>query len=157
MIQAQENSIVFPKRRETGSAGGLQSWHSPSSLGNNLLEFVLQNQIQRDQGFDLAQSAQVDMLQHAFQAMNENRSLRQEMKALEVQIADLRSELGLDRPKPREITKAQAKREIIKYFEAHLDQTVYPSDIADELNLDYDKVLDVIQNLEDSGAVMKEA
>lgn len=49
----------------------------------------------------------------------------------------------------RHVTVATAKREILAYLEER-DQA-FPSDIADELELDYDLVLRVLRKLKKSG------
>lgn len=56
---------------------------------------------------------------------------------------------------PRKLSKAQAKNEIRAYFAQHDGQVVYPSDIAEKLNLDYDSVLAAINELEKEGKIAK--
>jgi DNA-binding MarR family transcriptional regulator len=55
----------------------------------------------------------------------------------------------------REIPVKQAKKEIRKYFNDHHGSVLYPSDIADALNLSYLLVDDLIRELEDEGEIKR--
>ena len=80
---------------------------------------------------------------------------RQRIESLEREVAELREAVGLDRPAPRKMSKTQAKKEIGAYFAQRDGQVVYPSDIAEDLNLDYDLVLIAINELEKDSKVSK--
>jgi hypothetical protein len=58
-------------------------------------------------------------------------------------------------PRGRAITDTDAKAAIKAYFEKRHGETVYPSEIADELHLDYDRALRLIGELESDGQVTK--
>lgn len=88
--------------------------------------------------------------------VEQNRQLdRGRIESLEREVAELREAVGLDRPAPRKASKTQVKKEIRAHFAQHDGQVIYPSDIAEDLNLDYDSVLAVINELEKEGKVSK--
>ncbi len=91
---------------------------------------------------------------HAMVEQNRQRD-RERIGALEREVAELREVVGLDRSEPRKLSKAQAKKEIRSYFAQHDGQIVYPSDICEDLNLDYDQVLVAINELEKENKVSK--
>ncbi len=91
---------------------------------------------------------------HAVEEQNRQRD-RERIESLEREVAELREAVGLDRPAPRNVSKTQAKREIRAHFAQHDGQVVYPSDIAEDLKLDYDLVLVAINELEKEGKVSK--
>lgn len=135
----------------TISTGEVPVW-APSSASKKIFASLSHDALADEQFLYFSSSVPVDLLQQAF---HENLTLRSKVASLEAQMADLRYHLGLDRPEPRTLTKPQARREIAGYFEAHPDQKIYPSDVAADLNLDYDLVLDTIEQLEDEGQVAK--
>jgi hypothetical protein len=49
----------------------------------------------------------------------------------------------------------EAKARIKAHFENKHGQTVYPSDVADEIRLDYDRVLRLITELESDGKITR--
>ena len=51
--------------------------------------------------------------------------------------------------------RQRGNREIKAYFAAHDGETIYPSDVADEVRLDYHFVCDLIRELETEGQVAK--
>jgi len=51
----------------------------------------------------------------------------------------------------RDVTRDKAKQEIIEYLKAH--RHTYPSDISDDLKIDYDLVLEVMAELKREGRV----
>jgi len=53
----------------------------------------------------------------------------------------------------RDITDEQAKEEIKKWFEDRHGEILFPSDVADELSLDYDVVVRLLTDLENEGKV----
>ncbi len=91
---------------------------------------------------------------HAVVEQNRQRD-RQRIESLEREVAELRKAVGLDRPAPRKISRTQAKKEIGAYFAQRDGQVVYPSDVAEDLNLDYDLVLTEINELEKESKVSK--
>jgi DNA-binding MarR family transcriptional regulator len=85
--------------------------------------------------------------------------LRAAIEALSEHIAGLDSWEGI---RHATISNAQqslgddaAKQEIKAYFEKRHGETVYPSDVADELNLDYDSAVRLIGELEQDGSVAR--
>ena len=154
MTQSDQRSIQLPSRPETLSAGGVQLLRSPSASGNEILEVFAHHAPPQNQTFHISRSTSVDILQ---QTLHENLTLRGKVQALEGQMAGILSALGLDQPPLRELTKSQAKREVAAYFEAHPDETIYPSDIAEELHLSYEIVIDAIRGLERTGTIAKDA
>lgn len=97
-----------------------------------------------------------DSLEMIYAMVEQNRQRdRERIGALEREVAELREVVGLDRSEPRKLSKAQAKKEIRSYFTQHDGQIVYPSDIGEDLNLDYDLVLVAINELEKENKVSK--
>ena len=152
MIQLQERSIRIRRRGATLSTDRIQQWDSSSSVGNEILGLFPHDMLPENRIVNLGRSVPVDIFR---QALHENLSLRQEVRVLKNQVAQLMSAVGLDQPESRKIKKSEAKREVAAYFEAHPDQTIYPSDVTAALNLEYDLVLDVIEQLENEGQVAK--
>ena len=95
---------------------------------------------------------QADMIQALLERTHRD---RERIEELERNVAKLQGAVSLDRPAPRKLSKAQAKNEIRAYFAQHDGQVVYPSDIAEKLNLDYDSVLAAINELEKEGKIAK--
>ncbi len=91
---------------------------------------------------------------HAVVEQNRQRD-RTRIESLEREVAELREAVGLDQPAPRKASKTQVKKEIRAHFAQHDGQVIYPSDIAEDLNLDYDSVLAAINELEKEGKVSK--
>ncbi len=91
---------------------------------------------------------------HAVLEQNRQRD-RGRIESLEREVAELREAVGLDRPAPRKASKTQVKKEIRAHFAQHDGQVIYPSDIAENLNLDYDSVLIAINELEKENKVSK--
>ena len=88
-------------------------------------------------------------------ALDQNQEFVRRIEALERQLAEIQDALGASEHEPRKITKAQAKREIRSYFKEQPDETVYPSDVAIALGLEYDFVVGVIETLEREGRIAK--
>ena len=91
---------------------------------------------------------------HAVVEQNRQRD-RGRIESLEREVAELREAVGLDRPAPRKASKTQVKKEIRAHFAQHDGQVVYPSDIAENLTLDYDLILVTINELEKENKVSK--
>lgn len=53
----------------------------------------------------------------------------------------------------RQISAAEAKQEIKTLFEERHGEVLFPSDIADELNLEYDFVIVLLAELENEGKI----
>ncbi len=90
-------------------------------------------------------------------ALEINRRNQQRIEALERQVAELMSVLGLDQSEPRDITKAQAKRDIRVYFRENNGKDIYPDEIAEALNLDLMQVITVCDELEKDGRITSKA
>ena len=95
---------------------------------------------------------QADMIQVLLEQSHRD---RERIEALERNVAKLQGAISLDRPAPRKLSKAQAKNEIRAYFAQRDGQVVYPSDIAEALNLDFDLVSAAVHELEKEGKVAK--
>ena len=80
---------------------------------------------------------------------------RERIEALEKVVAELQEVIVVCRGALRKIPKTQATGEIRAYFAQHDEQVVYPSDVAEDLNLDYDLVMEAINELEKKGKVSK--
>ncbi len=97
-----------------------------------------------------------DSLEMISAVIEQNRQRdRERIEALEQVVAELQKVIGVGRGALRKISKAQATEEIRAYFVQHDEQVVYPSDVVEDLNLDYDLVLEVINELEKKGKVSK--
>ena len=85
------------------------------------------------------------------------------MDALATAITDLRKQISTLSEKleavmagavsTRAISDDDARKEIKGYFEELHGETIYPSDIADALNLEYEMVVRLIQELCDAGEI----
>jgi hypothetical protein len=87
--------------------------------------------------------------------LDQGRSDRERISALEREVAELRESIGVSELPARKVSRAQCKKEICAYFETHHGETFYPSDLADELRLDYGTVRDIIDELETEGEIAK--
>jgi hypothetical protein len=77
-------------------------------------------------------------------------SLKHEMTALREQ---LESVVALAGQRPSEVSDDDAKREIKEYFESLDGETLYPSEISESLNLDYDQVVRTLRDLVEDGEI----
>nr|WP_294514164.1 hypothetical protein [uncultured Rhodopila sp.] len=59
------------------------------------------------------------------------------------------------KPRRSRVTDAHAKTLIKAFFEKRHGQTIYPSDVADELRIDYDRASHLIAELEADGKIAK--
>jgi len=83
----------------------------------------------------------------------ENISLRKEVEQIKQKLAELEERMPKEKVIVlREISREQAKQEIQQLFSS--GRTLYYSDIAEELSLDLELVVDICQELQDSGEVM---
>jgi hypothetical protein len=89
-------------------------------------------------------SASIDALK---QSIDE---LKKEVASLTNQLEAVTAQLTA---KPREISDEAAKTEIKQYFESLDGDVIYPSDVADDLNIDYDTVARLIQELVADGQI----
>lgn len=62
-------------------------------------------------------------------------------------------ELTVPSESTRDIAEQQAIQEIKEVFNTHHGETIYPSEIADELRLDYDLVVRLLMDLENAGSI----
>lgn len=89
--------------------------------------------------------------------MMQTKSDRERIAELERQVAALRSRLDADEAADlhslRRLSSAAAKKEIKALFERHHGETLYPSDIAVELRLDYDFVVKVLEAMVGEGQI----
>lgn len=85
--------------------------------------------------------------------------LRTAIEGLSERIAEMNApnddRSGAERIPRAGISEDSAKQAIKAYFEARHGDTVYPSDVADALNLDYDNVVRLIGELERDGRVAR--
>lgn len=87
--------------------------------------------------------------------LRQNQDDRNRITTLEREVAELRNAVGLASPEVREISRAQAIKEIKSYFEQHDGETLFPSDLSEALDLDYDLVVELIDKLETKGQIAK--
>ena len=123
-----------------------------SSFDEGLMHLYYSTPTHRD--FFYPSAAESLEMIHAVVERNRQRD-RERIGALEREVAELRDAVGLDRPAPRKASKTQVKKEIRAHFAQHDGQVIYPSGIAEDLNLDYDSVLAAINELEKEGKVSK--
>jgi hypothetical protein len=67
---------------------------------------------------------------------------------------DAASSKGRRRKVPK-VTDAAARSKIKDFFEARHGETVYPSDVADDVGLDYERAVRLIHELEENGQVTR--
>ncbi len=129
-------------------------WHEEkaSSIGEGVI--LLDPDTPNFRTFSLAGAAGSLEMISAVIEQNRQRD-RERIEALEQVVADLQKVIGVGRGALRKISKAQAVGEIRAYFAQHDGQVVYPSDIAEDLTLDYDLVLVGINELEKEKRVAK--
>jgi regulator of replication initiation timing len=80
----------------------------------------------------------------------ENQTLRKELENTQTPGSDPESVVDC-----REISHEQAKKEVDSFFSDHSGETIYPSDVADALNLSYLLVEEIIEELEDEGKIRR--
>jgi hypothetical protein len=86
--------------------------------------------------------------------------LREAAEALTEQFAEVERPANQDVVRPGmgrwdQATDGELKVRIKAYFEARHGQTVYPSDVAEELPIDYDRAVKLIGELERDGQVAR--
>lgn len=82
----------------------------------------------------------------------EDISFRKEVEQIKQKLAELEERMAKEKVIVlREISREQAKQEIQQLFSS--GRTLYYSDIAEELSLDLELVVDICQELQDSGEV----
>lgn len=81
--------------------------------------------------------------------------LEEKNKDLECKIFKLEQALTGNVIEIRAITNDSAMQEISAYFKKHDGEAIYPSDIAEELRLDYDQVKQAIAKLEKEGKIAR--
>lgn len=52
-----------------------------------------------------------------------------------------------------QMSRSDAKSKIISYFDANEDEEVYPSEISENLHIDYDLVWEIVSELKDEGFI----
>ncbi len=82
-------------------------------------------------------------------------SYRHRIETLEREVAELRSLLGVDRPAPRILPRAKVRALIKQFFAEHDGEVIYPSDVAEALNLSHETVERAIVELEADGKIAK--
>ena len=80
----------------------------------------------------------------------ENQKLRQELQNATSYQSEFENVIEL-----RDISRDQAKSEITKFFTDHYGDVIYPSDIAEALNLSYILVEEIIEELEDASQIRR--
>ncbi len=84
--------------------------------------------------------------------MEENASLRQEIEQIKQRLAELEERIPEERVIVlKEISKEEATEEIRQLFSS--GRTLYYSDIAEELRLDLELVVDICHELQESGEI----
>ena len=120
------NFLKTSGETETTGAGTIQVRHAPSVDSDVVKLLLLQNQDDRNR-----------------------------IATIERELAELREVVGLKEPEIRSVSRSQAKKEIKAYFEKNDGETVFPSDVAEALALDYDVVVDLVDELETKGQIAK--
>jgi regulator of replication initiation timing len=87
-------------------------------------------------------------------------ALRAENEALKMENQQLKDKVGQNPletqiVKTRVISRKRAKEEISRFFVEHHGEVIYPSDIAEELNLSYFVVEEIIEDLENEGEIRR--
>ena len=83
--------------------------------------------------------------------LSEVAELRERVTFLESEIARLEKLYAPEVIELREIGREQAKSEIVELFAS--GETLYYSDVADRLSLDYELVVEICRELEAEGAI----
>ena len=84
--------------------------------------------------------------------MEENASLRQEIEQIKQKLSELEERIPEERVIVlKEISREEAKEEMRQLFSS--GRTLYYSDIAEELRLDLELVVDICRELEENGEV----
>ncbi len=95
----------------------------------------------------------LELLESVTKLQRENNYLQQQVEELQKKVSKLMESLPTQKTIIlREINKAQAKQEIKKLF-ASTDEPLYYSDIAEELELDLEMVVEICQELIKEGEV----
>ena len=90
------------------------------------------------------------------QLQMENYALRQRIRAVEERLAYIEATIPKERVIIlREVSKEEAKKEIRNLFST--GQTLYYSDIAEELRLDLEMVVEICNELQESGEISIDA
>jgi len=94
--------------------------------------------------------------QENIQLRMENYALRERIRAVEERLANIEAIIPKERViKHREISKEEAKEEIRNLFST--GRTLYYSDIAEELRLDLEMVVEICNELQESGEISIDA
>lgn len=99
-----------------------------------------------------AESLEMQGMIHAVVEQNRQRD-RERIETLERKVAELEAATGLDRPAPRKVSRAQAKKEIRAHFRDNHGKTIYGDEIAEALNLDLMQVIEICEELEREGRI----
>lgn len=84
----------------------------------------------------------------------QNAQLLAENAALKEKVAAMQAiDSAKDLLEIRDIPREQAKAEIKAYFESHHGESIYPSDIMENLRLDYDLIGELCDELEKEGKI----
>ena len=145
--------VRIPQKSETRWTGGGHLGWLTWSEGNGSLVISVQNRPVDPEVLNVSYSTLPDMQQQALE--EENRSYRQRIETLERQMIELLEDRAESEPRVRDVTKAVGRREVRTYFKEHREEIIYPSDVADALDLEYDFVLGLIEELEAEGRIAK--
>jgi hypothetical protein len=77
-------------------------------------------------------------------------TLQQQLKAAQACQSDPEPVIEL-----RDVSRKKAKAEIAKFFKKRHGEVIYASDVADELNLSYLLVEEIVKELEDEGKIKR--
>lgn len=88
------------------------------------------------------------------------KSVRKEVDFLKKEMSELKSMIAGLVPKDRvievrEVSPEDARKEIQQYFEAYGGDVIYPSDVAEALNLDYLMVNEIMEEFFNDGKIRR--
>ena len=98
----------------------------------------------------------IDLLLIEYRAVKEeNRVLKMENQRMqkELQAAQACQSSPESVTELRDIPRKKAKTEIARFFKQHHGEVIYPSDVAEGLNLSYVMVEEIVRELEDEGKI----
>lgn len=135
---------VFVQRGHGNEHIGAKRWHA-EALRVGGVHYAYRH---FSAGMFIADFGMVDDLDHL---RSEHERLALEVAELKGQVRDLQQQI--EPPALRDLTDEAAKAEIKTFFADHHGETIYASDVAAALSLDYDKVAQWLQELEHDGEI----
>jgi len=100
--------------------------------------------------YDFLSASYSDLKEENASLRMENQTLKKELETTQVPGSDPESAVDC-----RDVSYEQAKKEVDSFFSDHSGETIYPSDVADVLNLSYLLVEEIIEELKDEGKIRR--